>query len=123
MPCATPGTPSGNTGLRSPGNFFFVLNRSPANHSVGSSASPMLAQPPSGSMSADVTRTMRASLVMAGPSRAAASGDERVQHLYARARRWRRLNVRDDKIEPALGAGGVASAPGRKRQQLARRVA
>src|SRR5262245_26686348 len=123
MPCATPGTPCGNTALRSPGSFFLVLKKSPANHSVGSSASPMLAQPPSGSTITEVTRTMRASLVIACPSRAAAGSHERAQHLNARACRRRRLNVGDDEIEPALGASGVACAPGRKRQKLARRVA
>src|SRR5215510_2382350 len=123
MPCATPGTPCGNTALRSPGSFFLVLKKSPANHSVGSSASPTLAQPPSGSTITDVTRTMRANLVIACPSRAAAGSHKRAQHLDARACRRRRLNVGDDEIEPAFGAGGVACAPGCERQELARRVA
>src|SRR5215470_14570615 len=129
MPCDTPGTPSGNTGLRSPGSFFLVLKKSPANHSVGSSASPMLAQPPSGTISTDVTRTIRASLVIAwplkcmAPSSAAAGRQQRRQHLDPPARLQRRLDICVDEIEPALGSGSIACTPGGECQQLARRRA
>src|SRR5690606_775423 len=38
-PCGTPGVPSGNTALRSPGSFFFVLKISALKRSVGSKVS------------------------------------------------------------------------------------
>src|SRR4051812_13137560 len=49
-PCSSPGTPSGNTGLRSPGSFFLVSRKS--NRSVGSQLLMPLLQPPSAAHSA-----------------------------------------------------------------------
>src|SRR5215813_208748 len=125
MPCDTPGTPSGNTGLRSPGSFFLVLNRSlaPANHSVGSRASPTLPQPASGSASTEARRMMSVARFIVPPSTCAAGRDERDQHVDARARSGWRLEVGGDHVGPALGSGCVAGAPSGERQQFAREVA
>src|SRR5258705_4395463 len=67
-PRVTPGTPSGNTALRSPGSFFLLPNQSPANHSPGSIVkSLILAHPPRVSAKEDATTTVRAIRFIVAP--------------------------------------------------------
>ena len=105
-PCGTPGTPSGNTGLRSPGSGFLVLNQS----SIGSALA-AAERKPERQHRHDHQATMAAhrdaSAFLVGVG-------QREQHLDLAAGAGRRLGVGEDHVGPAPHRGHVVGAPGRR---------
>src|SRR6266566_4271089 len=108
-PCVTPGVPSGNTGLRSPGSRFLVLKKSESMKLVGSKPSQPASRTPSDN--AKTVRPMRAKRFMLRPSTLARAGAQRHQLLDAGAGGGWGLRIRHDQIEPVLGRPRVAGAP------------
>ena len=103
MPCVTPGTPSGNSALRSPGSFFFSLR--PNTSSLSASK---FSQPASTGASRDQHRpATRCDACGASnwSSALAVGGDQRRQHFDARAGARRRFAVGRDHVDIAARGG------------------
>src|SRR5665647_2310608 len=121
MPWLTPGTPSGNTALRSPGSFFLSLRPKMSSLSGSKSAQPART---------GITPTMTANNRMRCMRRinkssalATVGADQSRQHVDARAGARRRLGIGRDHIDIAARGGDIVIFPGRQRQQLARGMA
>src|SRR5258705_1165436 len=127
-PCSRPGTPSGNTGLRSPGSFFLVSSQS--SRSLGSK----LLMPPAQPANAPDSAIRTAAAIRRCEQRMvdfslnsvylpSAFRDRRkqpLQRLGTRAQAWRRLAVVGNQIQPLPRGRRIVGAPGRQRQQFAR---
>src|SRR5690348_4300465 len=124
MPCVTPGTPSGNTGSRTPGNFFLVLRneRSVTLSMMLSmpSAQPASTMPRQSRTAVEIRRDKRIGGLL---SALTLGGHERRQELDLRSYAVGRFRVGQDRIEPVLSRSAVARMPGGERQNLARGVA
>ena len=119
-PCSRPGTPSGNTGLRSPGSFFLVSMKS-----IRSDGSKLDRPPPPQPASApdSATRTVTAisrcdatlfdlSLSQLFRHR----WQQRLQRFGPRAQPRRRVAVIGNHIQPLPRRGCIIGAPGREAQ-------
>src|SRR5262245_13013259 len=116
MPCCTPGTPSGNTGRRSPGSGFFPVPNGLKSYIMSENLSDMLLAPSqnvpqparlSGSTAAN--RIVRRIRMVSTLSVGIGEGD---QHFDASTRAGRRFRIRHDQVEPAPCNRFIAVAPG-----------
>src|ERR1017187_3301891 len=119
-PWLTPGTPSGNTALRSPGSFFLSLRPNTSSLSKSKFSHPTRAGASAASPTNNTIRCMRR---ISGSSTLAVGGDQRREHVDARAGTLRRLGIGRDHVDIAARGSNIVVAPGRQRQQLARGVA
>src|ERR1700687_6355281 len=120
IPCVTPGTPSGNTGRRSPGSFFFWLRPNTSNLSMSKFSQPART---GASATSPASKTMRWMRRISGSSTFAVGGDQRGEHIDARAGGLRGLGIGRDHVDIAARGGNIVVVPGRQRQKFARGVA
>ena len=130
-PCSRPGTPSGKTGLRSPGIFFLVSRKS--SKSVGSkllrptsAAARQRAGKRDNNRGSDQDVATRAWSISHSsvfpPSAFGNRGQQGLQRFDARTEPRRRLTVIGNHVQPFAGRRGIVGAPGRQRQQFSRGV-
>src|SRR6185312_13295130 len=120
MPWLTPGTPSGNNSLRSPGSFFFSFRWKTSSLSGSKSAHAVNARPNAPS-SNNIAARWKVRMISA--SALSLGRNHRGQDIGTCADSDRTFRVRCDHIEIAARIGEVVVTPGRQRQQLAGAVA
>src|SRR5665647_1990095 len=120
IPWLTPGTPSGNTALRSPGSFFLSPSPNTSSLSMSKFSQPTKA---GASASSPVINTMRCMRRITGSSALAVGGNQRREHVGARAGALRGLGIGRNHVDIAPRGGDIVVAPSRQCQQLARGVA
>src|SRR4029079_12875820 len=117
IPCVTPGTPPGNSSLRSPENFFFSLRTNTASLSGSKSAQPASAGMASASVTSNTIRELARMLSALSVRR-----DQRRQDIRTRADADRALGIACNHVDIFAGSGDVMAFPSRQGEQLTRRV-